>query len=111
MIVESYQITADNTDLLAAPSRLAAIPYDGQLVLEFQADVNDASNYWEVTIQLPDGSTPLNNVRIPEGANAGSVNLNDKYSLAFPVAQGGHVTVDCDETGTAVLDVRATLMP
>lgn len=111
MIVETYQIVGDDTDLLAAPSRLAAIPYDGQLILEFQADVNDASNYWEVTIQLPDGSTPLDAVRIPEGANAGSINLDDKYTVAFPVAQGGHVTVHCDETGTAVLDVRATLMP
>lgn len=111
MIVECVQITASDTDLLNAPSRLAAIPYAGTLVLEFQADVNDASNYWTVTIQLPDGSTPLDTVRIPEGANAGSINANDKYTVAFEVDQGGHVTVNCAETGTAVLDVRSTLMP
>lgn len=111
MIVEAYQLTATNTDVLAAPSRMAAIPYDGQLILEFQADVSDASNYWEVTIQLPDGSTPLDAVRISEGVNAGSLNANDKYTVAFPVAQGGHVTVHATETGTAVLDIRATLMP
>lgn len=111
MIVEAYQLTATDTDVLAAPSRLAAIPYDGQLILEFQADANDGTNYWEVTIQLPDGSTPLDAVLIPEGANAGSINADDKYTLSFPVAQGGHVTVHATETGTAVLDVRATLMP
>lgn len=112
MIVEYYQLTADNTDVLAAgTSRLASIPYNGMLILEFQADVNDASNYWQATIQLPDGSTPLDATRIPEGANAGSLNANDKYQVNFPVAQGGHVTVNCDETGTSVLEVRATLMP
>lgn len=112
MIVEHYQLTATNTDVLAAgTSRLASIPYNGVLTLEMQTDVSEAANNFEVTIQLPNGSTPLDTVRIPEGANAGSVNANDKYTVAFAVRQGGHVTLQATETGTAVLEVRATLTP
>lgn len=112
MIVESYDLTATNTDVLAAgTSRLASIPYNGTLFLEFQADVSVAANHFDVTIQLPDGDVPLQNVWIPEGANAGSINANDKYQVSFDVSMGGHVTVNCTETGTAILSIRATLMP
>lgn len=112
MIVEQYQLTATNADLLAAgTSRLASIPYGAMLHLEFQADVNEAANHFAVTIGTPDGETPLDACLIPEGANAGSINANDKFQVSLPVAQGGHVVVNCVETGTAVLDVRATLMP
>lgn len=112
MIVEHYQLTATNTDVLAAgTSRLASLPYNGMLHLEFQADLNEAANHWNVTIQTPDGDTPLDSCLIPEGANAGSINANDKFQVSLPSVQGGHVTVNCAETGTAVLEVRATLMP
>lgn len=111
MIVETFLLSASDTDLLASPSRLASIPYQGILHLEFQAQHNDASNYFEVTVQLPDGSTPLDGVRPPKGVTAGGINGNDKYQVSFPVTQGGHVTVACTETGTAILDARATLMP
>lgn len=111
MIVETFQLTASNTDVLAAPSRLASIPYNGTLILEFQADVNDASNYWSLTIQLPDGDIPIDGQRLVEGRNAGSINGDDKYQVSFDVPQGGHCIVACAETGTAVLDIRATLMP
>lgn len=111
MIAEAYRITATDTDVLAAPSRLAALPYNGNLVIEMQAQQNDASNYFEVTIQLPDGSTPLESVRIPSGATDTAINADDKYSVVVPATAGGHILVQATMTGTAVLDLRATLMP
>jgi len=111
MIVESYLLTATDTDILAAPSRLAAIPYNGQLVMEFQASDNDGTNGYDLTIQLPDGSTPLDGVDVPKGVTDGSWNKNDKYTVAFAVTKGGHVLVQATETGTASLWARFTLMP
>lgn len=111
MIVEVFHLAATDADVLAAPSRLSAIPYGGQLVIEFQSNLNDATNFWTVTIQLPDGSTPLEAQRIPAGATAGAINRDDKYTVSFPATQGGHFGISCTEAGTALLSVRATLMP
>lgn len=111
MIVEVYQLAASDTDILAAPSRLSSIPYSGLLTLEIQADVCDASNYFSLTVQLPNGDVPLDSVIVPEGRNAGSMNSEDKYVLQFPVSVGGHVTVSMVETGTTTALVRATLNP
>lgn len=110
MIIESFFLAATDADLLAAPSRLAAIPYNGTLTLEFSSNLNDATNSWAVTIQLPDGSTPLEAQRITAGV-VGQLNRETKYTTQFAVAQGGHLLVSCTETGTALLTVRATLMP
>lgn len=111
MIVETYQLAASDTDVLAAPSRLASIPYAGLLTLEFQSDVCDASNYYSLTLQLPNGDVPCDSILIPEGRNAGSINAEDKYVIQIPVAVGGHVTVNLVETGTSTMLVRATLNP
>lgn len=111
MIVESFQLAATNTDVLVAPSRLAAIPYSGMLVVEMQASINEVANHWEVTIQLPNGDVPMDGFIVPEGVNAGSLNADDKYTIAFPVAQGGHVLIAATETGVSVLDIRCTLTP
>lgn len=111
MIAEWYTISATNSDLLSSPSRLASIPYSGVLTLEFQAEMSDDTNHYDVTLQLPDGSTPLDGTRMPKGATAGAVNSRDKYQLSIPVSVGGHVTVNCVETGTAIMNIRATLMP
>lgn len=110
MIVETYLLTADNTDVLAAPSRLTSIPYNGTLIVEMQSSANDGTNNFEVTIQLPDGSTPLENVLVPAGVTSGGLNMDDKYQVAFPVREGGHVLVSADENGTAVLSLRFTMM-
>lgn len=111
MIVETFRVTADTTDLLSTGTRLKTIPYDGELIVEFQAHENSATNNYTVTMQLPDGSTPLEDVTIPAGATAGAINDNDKYVVAFPISGGGGVVIACDETGTTVMDVRVTLMP
>lgn len=111
MIAETYELVASNTDVLAAPSRLAALPYAGVLVIEMQASTWDAANFWSVTIQLPDGSTPLDGFNPPDGATPGALNMDDKYTVSFPVTQGGHITIDCTETGTSLLYLRCTLTP
>jgi hypothetical protein len=111
MIVEYYRIDATDTDVLGAPSRLAALPYNGTLIVEMQSQQNDGTNFFQVTIQLPDGSTPLDLVTIPSGATDTAINLNDKYTVAVPATSGGHILIQATENGTAVLDMRCTLMP
>ncbi len=111
MIVEVFRLEATNNDLLAAPSRLAALPYNGSLIMEFQAANNTLTAFFTVSIQMPNGDVPLDAVRIPEGVTDGGLNMDDKYVVTVPARQGGHVIIDCIETGTSVLVVRCTLMP
>lgn len=111
MIVETFQLTATNTDVLAAPSRLSAIPYNGQLIIELQSSVNDATNYWQVGLQLPDGTQPMEDFRPPKGVTSGGVNEQDKYLISVPASAGGHILLTATENGTGVLDIRCTLMP
>ena len=111
MIVESYYIVGTTGDILAAPSRMSSIPYNGTLIIEAQASDNDTTNTMSMTIQLSDGSTPLENVRIPKGVTADGLNMDDKYQVSFPVTQGGHVLASITETGTCTALVRVTLMP
>ena len=110
MIVETFHLSATNTDLLVAPSRLAAIPYSGTLIIEMSAGNNDATNNFAVTVQLPNGDVPLDGVHLPVGT-AGAMDANDKYTVAFPVMQGGHVLLSFTETGSTTATVRCTLMP
>lgn len=111
MISETYQLSATDADVLAAPSRLSAIPYAGQMILEFQSSVNDSTNNFAVTIQLPDGSTPVEDFQIPKGATAGAINGDDKWAIQVPASAGGHIGVAATLTGSGVLTMRATLMP
>lgn len=111
MIVETYTLTATDTDVLNAPSRLAAIPYTGTLIMEFQAADNDGTNGFDLTIQLPNGATPLDSVDVPKGVTDGSWNDNDKYLVSFGVSKGGHVLVNLTLTGSSTCWARFTLMP
>jgi hypothetical protein len=111
MIVETYQETATTTDILAAPSRLASIPYNGTLILEFISSAYSTTNAHRLTIQLPDGSTPLDGVGVPASQWAGGFDGAQKYAVSFGVVAGGHVLVSTVLTGTSTLFVRATLMP
>ena len=98
---------ADNTDILQG-TRLQTVPQGGFLTFELQADANDASNYFTTSIQMPNGDTPLNAVRVPRGDNAGELDERKKLMITLPVAQGGHTVFSADETGTAVLTWRVT---
>lgn len=111
MIVEFFRLSATDLDVLAAPSRLNSIPYNGTLILEMQAQQSDGTNQFVVSVQLPDGDVPMDNVIIPDGAVDGALNADDKYMIGFPVLQGGHVLVQATESGTAIMMIRATLTP
>ncbi len=112
MIQETQLLAASNTDVLSA-GRLNAIPYAGTLVIEIQSQLNDATNSYAATIQLPGGDVPVDSQLVP-GTNPALAGVLDERQLvryAFPVARGGHVTLSLVETGTAVCTVRTTLLP
>ncbi len=110
IITLSDVLSADNTDILQG-TRLQTVPQGGFLTFEIQSDANDASNYYTASIQMPNGDTPLNTVRVPRGDNAGELDERKKLMITLPVAQGGHTVFSVDETGTAVLTYRVTYTP
>jgi hypothetical protein len=110
VIVLSNQEAATNSDILQG-TRLQTVPAGGFLTFEMQSSANDASNNMEVSIQMPNGDTPLNGVRIPDGATSDAINDNDKTMITLPIAQGGHTVFSVTETGTAVLTWRVTYSP
>lgn len=112
MIYESGIISASNTDLLST-GRLNAIPYNGTLTLEFLANLADASNFYSLTIQKPDGDVPVDAQMVP-GCNpsiAGVLDDRQLLRMTFAATQGGHFTVSLTETGTAICTYRAVLSP
>lgn len=106
VIKESFLLSASDTDVLDAPSRLAAIPYAGLMTIEASTTDCDATNNGVLTLQLPNGETPLQNVLIPANgvSTADAVLKTDtELMLQFPVAAGGHVLLQYTETGTVAL--------
>lgn len=110
MIFESALISATNTDALST-GRLNAIPYGGILTLRFLADLGDATNNYSLTIQLPSGDVPVDAQTVWASGAGTDMLLDERESLdfAFPVGQGGHVTVSLTENGTATCAFVAIL--
>lgn len=103
IIKESYLLTASNTDILAAPSRLASIPADGVMTIEVSSTDNDGTNYGQLTLQTPGGDTPFENLVIPQnGFSTADGVIHDDTAIVFQleVDQGGHVTLSYTENGT-----------
>jgi len=109
-IVLSSIETSSNTDILQG-TRLQTVPQGGYLTFELQASDNDAANTFTVSVQMPNGDTPLNDVRVSAGVTSGALNNNDKMQITLPVAQGGHTVFSCVESGTALLTWRVTYTP
>ena len=112
VIVETFRLTSDNSDVFKAPSRLAAIPYNGILTIEMSARVCDSTNYFKATLQLPDGEVPIDGVHVPyNGFSSDDYTLHDETLLMmqFPAYQGGHFLLDMDETGDSSVFILATL--
>jgi len=112
MILETAVIIATDTDVLSG-TRLNAIPYNGQLVFELQADLNNATNNFAVTIQLPNGDVPVDSQLVP-GCNPALGGVLDERTLlrfAFAATQGGHFNISLTETGAAICTWRAILSP
>ncbi len=110
VIVLSDIESADNTDILQG-TRLQTVPSGGFMTFELQSNENDASNYFTVSIQMPNGDTPLNGVRVPGGNADGEIDERKKLVITWPIAQGGHTVLSVDETGTAILAWRVTYSP
>jgi len=113
IIVTSGQEAATNTDILQG-TRLQTVPANGSLTFELQAADNVAANNYTVSVQLPDGDTPLNAVRIPGGNTAGLAGVIDERTdlqATFAIGQGGHCVFSCAETGDTELTWRVTYAP
>jgi hypothetical protein len=112
-IIVSGQEAADNTDILQG-TRLQTVPRGGYLTFELQASDNDATNNYTASVQLPNGDTPMNTVRIPCGNTSGLAGVIDDrtcLTATFPITQGGHCVFSVDETGDAELSWRVTYSP
>lgn len=112
MILESAVITATNADILNG-TRLNSIPYNGVLTFDVMADLNNATNRFNVTIQEPDGDVPIDSQIVP-GANpslGGVLDERQLFRFSMPVRQGGHVNIALTETGAAICTWRAVLSP
>jgi hypothetical protein len=111
-IILSGLEVASNADILQG-TRLQTVPAGGVLTFELQAQLNDTAANYTVSIQMPNGDTPLNNVRVP-GCNpalAGVIDERQNLTVSFPITQGGHCVFSTTETGTASLAWRVTYTP
>jgi len=112
-IIVGGQEAASNTDILQG-TRLQSAPAGGSLTFEIQASDNVAANNFVVSIQLPNGDTPMNGVPVPSGAVAGLAGVIDEredLQATFPVGQGGHTVFSCVEVGDTEMTWRVTYRP
>ena len=113
VIVLSEQVSASNSDVLQG-TRLQTVPQGGFLTFEFSAEECSSANNAVVSIQMPNGDTPLNEVLIPfngYSATDGVLHSSSKMQITLPVQQGGHAVVSITETGTTVVTFRITYTP
>lgn len=110
VIVLSGLAYATDTDILSG-TRLQTVPAGGFLTFEFQASENSQTNNYTVSIQMPNGDTPLNGVNVPAGVTVGALNSLEKMMITLPIQQGGHTVLSATETGAATLAYRVTYSP
>jgi len=111
-IILSSIESASNSDILQG-TRLQTVPAGGVLTFELQSQDNDATNNFTVSVQMPNGDTPMNNTRVPgtSVADTGIIDERQNLTVSFPINQGGHCVFSCTETGTTVLAWRVTYTP
>lgn len=112
-ITEAGLEAATNTDILQG-TRLQTVPSNGVLTFEIQASDLIAANSMAVSIQLPNGDTPMNGVFAPGTATAGLTGiLDDRLYMraSYPIGQGGHCSFSCVEVGDTELTWRVTFTP
>jgi hypothetical protein len=101
-----------NADILQG-TRLQTVPAGGILTFELQSELNDLTSYNTVSIQMPNGDTPLNNVRVPGTSvqDTGIIDERQNLTVSFPITQGGHCVFSTTEVGTNHLAWRVTYTP
>jgi len=105
--------SATNADILQG-TRLQTVPAGGILTFELQVNSSTALNAHTVSIQMPNGDTPMNNTRIPAGNTNGLEGVIDErtnLTVSFPITQGGHCVFSTTELGTSILAWRVTYTP
>jgi len=116
MIYLGATIVASDADILNN-TRLSSIPYSGGILTVLaMANLNNATNGYTMTIQLPDGSVPVDAQPVlagqeVEGALGGQLDSRLMMQFSFPAPQGGHFTIAFTETGTAIATWVAVLRP
>jgi len=100
---------ATNLDVLQG-TRLQTVPANGILAIEVQASLNNGTNGFLMSLQLPDGSTPFTSINVPAGglATGGEIDSRLAYRATFQIRQGGHTSLDFTEVGTALVAWRVT---
>ena len=108
-IILSSQEFASNADILQG-TRLQTVPAGGIMTFELQAQNNDASNGIAVSVQMPNGDTPLNSVQVPacNPSAQGVIDERQNLTVSFPIMQGGHCVFSATETGSSSLTWRVT---
>jgi len=100
-----------NTNLLSG-TRLETIPA-GAAFLHFRcsADLNDATNNYALTIELPLGTIPVDGQRVPANALGADGVLDERTLLqwTWPALPGGRFILSVVESGTAVFTWLAQL--
>lgn len=111
IILSSYE-EASNTDILQG-TRLQTVPAGGILTFELQALNAEASSNFTVSVQMPNGDTPLNNTLVPgtSVSRSGVIDERQNLTVSFPISQGGHCVFSCIEQGTNQLTWRVTYTP
>ncbi len=100
---------ATNLDVLQG-TRLQTVPSNGILAIEMQATLNNATNGFLATLNLPNGDTPWTTINVPAGglATGGEIDARLAYRATFTIGQGGHCVFDFTEVGTAIAAWRVT---
>ncbi len=111
IILSGYE-SASNSDILQG-TRLQTVPAGGILTFELQTTSNSAAVFNTVSIQMPNGDTPLNNVRVPatNPAADGIIDERQNLTVSFPITQGGHCVFSTVETGANGFTWRVTYTP
>ncbi len=112
MIFESVIISATNTDVLAG-GRLNAIPYNGNITFRFLADLGDVTNFYQLTLQTPNGDVPVDTQTVWASGSGVDMDMDDRNVMQFtlPATLGGHFVVSLTENGTATCAFAAILRP
>ncbi len=112
MILETFLISATNTDVLSA-GRLNAIPYNGLITLRFLADLGAAANHYLLTLQKPDGKVPVDAQAVYASGSGADMVMDTREMMEFKFAatMGGHFVVSLTLVGTATCCCTAILTP
>jgi hypothetical protein len=111
-IILSGLESASNSDILQG-TRLQTVPAGGILTFELQSNAATATSNNTVSIQMPNGDTPLNNTLVPTSnpGLAGVIDERQNLTVSFPISQGGHCVFSTTETGSTQLTWRVTYTP